>query len=68
MGVGHDTAHCCSNCNHRVAFKPHNGPIQVIAPRTTGKVVSKYAPVGVMQPTETEKPIQSLPAAQMKNS
>ncbi|EYE97778.1 uncharacterized protein EURHEDRAFT_305593 [Aspergillus ruber CBS 135680] len=65
LGLDQDIYHLCTNCNRKVVHKPHNGPLQVLAPRSADKVVSKYAPVGVMQPLD-ERPIKSPPAAQVK--
>ena len=70
MGWAQDTSHYCTNCNHRVTFKPHEGPIQVMAPKSPDKVISQYAPVGVVHAPEgkpSRNPILSPPAAQLKN-
>lgn len=70
MGWAQDTSHHCTNCHHKVAFKPHEGPIQVLAPKSTGKVISQYAPVGVVHAPEgksSKNPISSPPAAQLKS-
>lgn len=58
-----DTVDHCTNCHHTVIHKPHDGPIQIMAPESTRKVPFKYLPVGVMQPTTQ---IQSPPAVQWR--
>jgi hypothetical protein len=42
-GWAQNTSHFCTSCRNKVAFMPHDGPMQAVGPRPQAQVVSQYA-------------------------
>lgn len=42
-GWAQNTSHFCTSCRNKVAFMPHDGPMQALGPKPQTQVVSQYA-------------------------
>jgi lipopolysaccharide-induced tumor necrosis factor-alpha factor len=45
MQMCHDAHHFCTSCGQKVAYAPHDAPVQVFGPLNPGSVVVPPAPV-----------------------
>jgi DNA-directed RNA polymerase subunit RPC12/RpoP len=72
-GMFENTEYFCSNCNQKVAQRPHDGPIQTFAPQSDANMaegITQYHPARAPSPTAraAKEPVPTAPQAAIHGS